>query len=194
MLWYLTTHSAATLLSHSCSRCLSGCFGSKSKCSVDHLEWDHFHSGFGMVALVGARVQNPLNPFFQKSMALWHWRTGRQMQCNCPSGWLWQMLRGFFHRKILARWFLCLFVCLFVRMFAWCQFILNLNLPATAKSIGKMISYHMPELVNFMATTLCYLIGWNWIMTKAIKSHITGFILPHRTFTEIKTRLKTKKY
>lgn len=98
---------------------------------------------------------------------------------------------GFVHRKILTRWFLCLFVCLFVRMFAWCQFILNLNLPATANSTGTMISYHMPELVNFMATTLCCLIGWNWIMTKAVKSHITGFNLPHRTITQ--TRLKTKK-
>lgn len=115
MLRYLRTHSAATLLSHWCSRCLSGCFGSKSKCSVDHLAWDHFHSGFGMVALVGTRVQNPLNPFFSKIYGTVTLEK-RAAECSVTAhlAGFGKCCSGFVHSKILTRWFLCLFVCLFV--------------------------------------------------------------------------------
>lgn len=115
MLRYLRTHSAATLLSHWCSRCLSGCFGSKSKCSVDHLALRSLPLRFWDGCFGRYPSAEPFEPLFSEiygTVTL----ENRAAECSVTAhlAGFGKCCSGFVHRKILTRWFLCLFVCLFL--------------------------------------------------------------------------------
>lgn len=92
------------------------------------------------------------------------------LKCHGPSGWRWPLLGWVCtkERKKQAGVTTCV---------AQSQLVLNLNLPLAANSgLALWFLIICLNCLNFIATILCYLIRCNWIMTKAVKSHIAGFM------------------